>query len=130
VRAFGLSHNRAARTLPMSPRPGSLRSHDGQDFWRGLAVVTLDVGSISIRHSASSRLASAGALPPDQNQRLVAASTRLAGAPPALISADWNGSAQVLGGPATRPGAVGRRTARCRRADPSRLATHGRPSPG
>jgi hypothetical protein len=76
----------------MSPRPGSLRSHDGQDFWRGLAVVTLDVGSISIRHSASSRLASAGALPPDQNQRLVAASTRLAGAPPALISADWNGA--------------------------------------
>jgi len=74
----------------IEPRPGSLRGHGGRDFWHGLAVVTLDVGGIPIRHGAFHASPFCRALRADQNERLVAAITRPAGAPPALIGADWN----------------------------------------
>ena len=74
----------------IEPRPGSLRCHGSRDFWHGLAVVTLDVGGIAVRHGAFHATPFCRALRADQNERLVAAITRPAGAPPALIGADWN----------------------------------------
>ena len=74
----------------IEPRPGSLRGHGGRDFWHGLAVVTLDVGGIPVRHGAFHASPFCRALRADQNERLVAAITRPAGGPPALIGADWN----------------------------------------
>ena len=74
----------------IEPRPGTLRCHGGRDFWHGLAVVTLDVGGTPVRHGAFHASPFCRALRADQNERLVAAITRPAGAPPALIGADWN----------------------------------------
>jgi endonuclease/exonuclease/phosphatase family metal-dependent hydrolase len=74
----------------IEPRPGTLRCHGGRDFWHGLAVVTLDVGGTPVRHGAFHASPFCRALRADQNERLVAAITRSAGAPPALIGADWN----------------------------------------
>jgi len=75
----------------VEPVPDSLRCFGGNDFWHGLAMVTLDVGGTLVRHASFhagpfSRLQRA-----DQNERLVAAVTRSQGsASPALIGADWN----------------------------------------
>jgi endonuclease/exonuclease/phosphatase family metal-dependent hydrolase len=74
----------------IEPRPGTLRCHGGRDFWHGLAVVTLDVGGTPVRHGAFHASPFCRALRADQNERLVAAITRPAGAPSALIGADWN----------------------------------------
>jgi endonuclease/exonuclease/phosphatase family metal-dependent hydrolase len=74
----------------IEPWPGTLRCHGGRDFWHGLAVVTLDVGGTPVRHGAFHASPFCRALRADQNERLVAAITRPAGAPPALIGADWN----------------------------------------
>jgi endonuclease/exonuclease/phosphatase family metal-dependent hydrolase len=74
----------------IEPLPGSLRGYGGRDFWHGLAVVTLDVGGTLIRHGAFHASPFCRALRADQNERLVAAITRPAGAPPALVGADWN----------------------------------------
>ncbi len=70
--------------------PGSLRCYGGRDFWHGLALVTLDVGGTLIRHGAFHATPFGRGLRADQNERLVAAVTRPAGEPPALIGADWN----------------------------------------
>jgi endonuclease/exonuclease/phosphatase family metal-dependent hydrolase len=70
--------------------PGSLRSLGAGDFWHGLAVVTLDVGGTLVRHATFHASPFCRMLRADQNERLVAAITRPAGGPPALIGADWN----------------------------------------
>ena len=70
--------------------PGSLRCRGGRDFWHGLAVVTLDVGGTLVRHGSFHATPFGRALRADQNERLVAAITRPAGEPPALVGADWN----------------------------------------
>ncbi len=70
--------------------PGSLRCHGGRDFWHGLALVTLDVGGIPIRHGAFHATPFGRGMRADQNERLVAAATRPAGEPPVLVGADWN----------------------------------------
>jgi len=74
----------------IEPVPGSLRCYGGRDFWHGLALVTLDVGGTLIRHGAFHATPFGRGLRADQNERLVAAVTRPAGEPPALIGADWN----------------------------------------
>jgi endonuclease/exonuclease/phosphatase family metal-dependent hydrolase len=74
----------------IQPVPGSLRRYGGQDFWHGLALVTLDVGGHLIRHGAFHATPFSRGLRADQNERLVAVITRPAGEPPALIGADWN----------------------------------------
>jgi len=74
----------------IEPVPRSLRSYGGRDFWHGLAVVTLDVGGTLIRHGAFHATPFSRGLRADQNERLVAAITRPAGEPPALVGADWN----------------------------------------
>jgi endonuclease/exonuclease/phosphatase family metal-dependent hydrolase len=74
----------------IEPVPGSLRCYGGRDFWHGLAVVTLDVGGSLIRHGAFHATPFSRGLRADQNERLVAAVTRPAGEPPALVGADWN----------------------------------------
>ena len=74
----------------IEPVPGSLRCRGGgQDFWHGLALVTLDVGGATIRHGAFHATPFSRGLRADQNERLVAAVTRPAGEP-ALVGADWN----------------------------------------
>ena len=70
--------------------PGSLRCRGGGDFWHGLAVVTLDVGGTLVRHGSFHATPFGRALRADQNERLVAAITRPAGQPPALVGGDWN----------------------------------------
>jgi endonuclease/exonuclease/phosphatase family metal-dependent hydrolase len=70
--------------------PGSLRCRGAGYFWHGLAMVTLDVGGVLIRHGAFHATPFGRALRADQNEHLVAAVTRPAGEPPALIGADWN----------------------------------------
>jgi endonuclease/exonuclease/phosphatase family metal-dependent hydrolase len=74
----------------IEPVPGSLRCRGGSFFWHGLAVVTLDVGGVAIRHGAFHATPFGRALRADQNERLVAAITRPDGEPPALVGADWN----------------------------------------
>jgi endonuclease/exonuclease/phosphatase family metal-dependent hydrolase len=74
----------------IEPVSGSLRCRGGRDFWHGLAVATLDVGGSLIRHGAFHASPFCRLLRADQNERLVAAVTRPAGEPPALIGADWN----------------------------------------
>jgi endonuclease/exonuclease/phosphatase family metal-dependent hydrolase len=74
----------------IEPVPGSLRCRGGQDFWHGLAVVTLDVGGTLIRHGAFHAAPFGRMLRADQNERLVAAITRPDTEPPALVGADWN----------------------------------------
>ncbi len=74
----------------IEPVPGSLRRYGGRDFWHGLALVTLDVGGTLIRHGAFHATPFGRGLRADQNERLVAAVTRPAAEPPALIGADWN----------------------------------------
>ncbi len=74
----------------IEPQPGTLRCHGARDFWHGLAVVALDVGGTPVRHGSFHASPFCRALRADQNERLVAAITRPAGAPPALIGADWN----------------------------------------
>jgi endonuclease/exonuclease/phosphatase family metal-dependent hydrolase len=74
----------------IEPVPGSLRCYGGRDFWHGLAMVTLDVGGPLIRHGAFHATPFSRGLRADQNERLVAAVTRPAGEPPALVGADWN----------------------------------------
>ena len=70
--------------------PGSLRCYGGRDFWHGLALVTLDVGGSRIRHGAFHATPFGRGMRADQNERLVAAVTRLPGEPPVLVGADWN----------------------------------------
>jgi endonuclease/exonuclease/phosphatase family metal-dependent hydrolase len=70
--------------------PGSLRCLGAGDFWHGLVMVTLDVGGTLVRHGSFHASPFCRALRADQNERLVAAVTRPAGGPPALIGADWN----------------------------------------
>jgi len=70
--------------------PGSLRCRGGGDFWHGLAVVTFDVGGTLVRHGSFHATPFGRALRADQNERLVAAITRPAGQPPALVGGDWN----------------------------------------
>src|SRR6266699_3468111 len=60
--------------------PGSLRCYGGRDFWHGLALVTLDVGGTRIRHGAFHATPFGRGMRADQNERLVAAVTRPAGA--------------------------------------------------
>jgi endonuclease/exonuclease/phosphatase family metal-dependent hydrolase len=74
----------------IEPVPGSLRCRGGADFWHGLAVVTLDVGGTLVRHASFHATPFGRSLRSDQNERLVAAITRPAGQPPALIGGDWN----------------------------------------
>ena len=74
----------------IEPVPGSLRCYGGRDFWHGLALVTLDVGGPLVRHGAFHATPFSRGLRADQNERLVAAVTRPAGAPPTLVGADWN----------------------------------------
>ena len=69
--------------------PGSLRLLGGGDFWHGLAMVTLDVGGLLIRHGSFHATPFGRGLRADQNERLVAAVTRPQ-PEPALIGADWN----------------------------------------
>jgi endonuclease/exonuclease/phosphatase family metal-dependent hydrolase len=70
--------------------PGSQRWLGAGDFWHGLAMVTLDVGGTLVRHGSFHATPFCRVLRADQNERLVAAVTRPAGAPPVLIGADWN----------------------------------------
>jgi endonuclease/exonuclease/phosphatase family metal-dependent hydrolase len=74
----------------IEPVPGSLRCYGGRDFWHGLALVTLDVGGTRIRHGSFHATPFSPGLRADQNVRLVAAVTRPAREPPALVGADWN----------------------------------------
>jgi hypothetical protein len=77
----------------MSPRPGSPRRQAAKISGPAWPWSPWKWAASRSGTAPSSRLASTGALPPDQNERLVAAITRPAGAPPAppaLISADWN----------------------------------------
>ena len=74
----------------IEPVPGTLRRYGGRDFWHGLAMVTLDVGGLLIRHAAFHATPFQRGLRADQNERLVAAVTRPPGEPPALVGADWN----------------------------------------
>jgi endonuclease/exonuclease/phosphatase family metal-dependent hydrolase len=74
----------------IEPVPGSLRRYGGRDFWHALAVVTLDVGGTLIRHGAFHATPFSRGMRADQNERLVAATTRPEGEPPALVGADWN----------------------------------------
>jgi endonuclease/exonuclease/phosphatase family metal-dependent hydrolase len=74
----------------IEPLQDSLRCRGAGHFWHGLAVVTLDVGGTLVRHGAFHATPFGRALRTDQNERLVAAVTRPAGEPPALIGADWN----------------------------------------
>ena len=69
--------------------PGSLRLAGGGDFWHGLAMVTLDVGGVLVRHGSFHATPFGRGLRADQNERLVAAVTRPQ-ATPTLIGADWN----------------------------------------
>jgi endonuclease/exonuclease/phosphatase family metal-dependent hydrolase len=73
----------------IEPVPGSLRCRGGRDFWHGLALVTLDVGGVLIRHGAFHATPFGRALRADQNERLVAAVTRPS-SEPTLVGADWN----------------------------------------
>jgi hypothetical protein len=73
----------------IEPVPGSLRRLGGGDFWHGLAMVTLDVGGALVGHGAFHATPFGRRLRADQNERLVAAVSRLQGAP-MLIGADWN----------------------------------------
>ena len=57
--------------------PGSLRCYGGRDFWHGLALVTLDVGGSRIRHGAFHATPFGRGMRADQNERLVAAVSRL-----------------------------------------------------
>jgi endonuclease/exonuclease/phosphatase family metal-dependent hydrolase len=74
----------------IEPVPGSLRCRGGRDFWHGLAVVTLDVGGVLIRHAAFHATPFGRALRADQNELVVASITRAGTEPPALVGADWN----------------------------------------
>lgn len=74
----------------IEPVPGTLRCLGGRDFWHGLAMVTLDVGGTLVRHGSFHASPFCRVLRADQNERLVAAITRPAAMPPALIGADWN----------------------------------------
>jgi endonuclease/exonuclease/phosphatase family metal-dependent hydrolase len=74
----------------IEPVPGTLRCYGGRDFWHGLALVTLDVGGIRIRHGSFHATPFSRGMRADQNERLVAAVTRPAGEPPVLVGADWN----------------------------------------
>jgi endonuclease/exonuclease/phosphatase family metal-dependent hydrolase len=73
----------------IEPVPGSLRRLGGTDFWHGLAMVTLDVGGVLVRHGAFHATPFGRGLRADQNERLVAAVTRPQGGA-TLIGADWN----------------------------------------
>jgi endonuclease/exonuclease/phosphatase family metal-dependent hydrolase len=73
----------------IEPVPGSLRRLGGGDFWHGLAMVTLDVGGVLVGHGAFHATPFGRRLRADQNERLVAAVSRLQGGP-VLIGADWN----------------------------------------
>jgi hypothetical protein len=53
----------------IEPLPGSLRCRGGSFFWHGLAVVTLDLGGIAIRHGAFHATPFGRALRADQNAR-------------------------------------------------------------
>ncbi|MBV9451158.1 MAG: endonuclease/exonuclease/phosphatase family protein [Streptosporangiaceae bacterium] len=74
----------------IEPLPDSLRRHGGADFWHGLVQVTLDVGGTLVRHASFHATPFGRRLRTAQNERLVAAIARPAGAAPALIGADWN----------------------------------------
>jgi endonuclease/exonuclease/phosphatase family metal-dependent hydrolase len=74
----------------IEPVPGSLRRHGGTDFWHGLAQVTLDVGGTLVRHASFHATPFSRMLRLAQNERLIGAISRPAGAAPALIGADWN----------------------------------------
>ncbi|MBV9206004.1 MAG: hypothetical protein JO037_11505 [Actinobacteria bacterium] len=74
----------------IEPVPGTLRRYGGRDFWHGLAMVTLDVGGLLIRHAAFHATPFQRGLRADQNECLVAAVTRPRGELPALVGADWN----------------------------------------
>lgn len=73
----------------IEPLPGSLRCRGGSHFWHSLAVVTLDVGGIMVRHCAFHATPFGRALRADQNERLVAALSRPRGEP-VLVGGDWN----------------------------------------
>jgi endonuclease/exonuclease/phosphatase family metal-dependent hydrolase len=76
----------------IEPVPDSLRRFGGNDFWHGLAVVTLDVGGTLVRHASFHASPFCRMRRADQNERLVAAITRSQGSSsPALIGGDWNG---------------------------------------
>jgi endonuclease/exonuclease/phosphatase family metal-dependent hydrolase len=71
--------------------PDSLHRFGGADFWHGLALATLDVGGILVRHGSFHASPFCRMLRTDQNERLIAAVSRSRGsASPALIGADWN----------------------------------------
>jgi endonuclease/exonuclease/phosphatase family metal-dependent hydrolase len=60
----------------IEPVPGSLRRLGGGDFWHGLAVVTLDVGGVPVRHGAFHATPFGRGLRADQNERLERRSSR------------------------------------------------------
>jgi len=84
----------------IEPVPDSLHRFGGADFWHGLAMVTLDVGGVLVRHASFHASPFCRLLRADQNERLVAAVTRTRGSScPALIGADWNAESadRILG---------------------------------
>jgi endonuclease/exonuclease/phosphatase family metal-dependent hydrolase len=74
----------------IEPVPGSLRCYGRGDFWHSLAMVSLDVGGVVVRHAAHHSTPFCRQLRADQNERLVAAVRRPAAGAPTLVGADWN----------------------------------------